>query len=71
MDKYFFYDHEEVDKLRSERDSKLMDLYRKYYKAKEKGNIATSKRAIASISKCKKETERYKEMAKDAGYYWY
>ena len=68
MDKYFFYNHNEVAAFIKEREAKLTDLYKKYFAAKEEGKLTLARRVVRSISKFKAENEKFKGWAEDAGY---
>lgn len=71
MNKYDFYDHEKVGKFKEERSEKLMRLYRRCLKAKEKGDMEAKEKIMLSIIKHKAAEEEYKKSAKEAGFYWY
>ncbi len=71
MHDYEFYDYEKVEKLRKEHSEKHMEIVRKWYAAKEKGDAKAMKRWIKALSKHKEENLKLKERAESAGHYWY
>lgn len=71
MNKYDFYDYEKVEKVRIERSRKYMDLVNKWHNAKEKNDEVMKIKTIEDMSKHKKQDEKYKAMAEEAGYFFY
>jgi putative hemolysin len=71
MSKYDFYDHEKAEKLREEYSRMMMDIYRRYHAAKEKGNQLGMERAVKALRKHKAKGEQLKEWAEEAGFCWY
>lgn len=48
-----------------------MDLAKRWYSAKEKGNEDSMKRALKAMSKHKEEDEKLKKKAEAVYHYWY
>lgn len=70
-DEYQYYNYDDYEKLYLERSRKLMDLVRRWYNAKEKGNDKTMEITFQSIKKHKAKNKELKEKAKKAGFPWY
>lgn len=68
---YDYYDYDAMEKLHESRSKKYMNLFRRYYNAKEKGDEQAMKKAIKAISKHKTQDEKIKEKCRESGYYWY
>lgn len=71
MNKYDFYDYEKADRFRTERSRKYIALVKKWHDAKEKNDEVMKRKAIEDMSKHKKQDEKYKAMAEEAGYCFY
>ncbi len=71
MKKYDFYDYEEAEKFRIERSEKLMNLVRRWHRAKEKGDEEAKLKAVKAIVKHKEANEQYKKYAEESGFYWH
>jgi hypothetical protein len=71
MKKYDLYDFDKFEKARDTYHERILDIYRRFHKAKEKGNQKGAEKAIRALAKHKKKEKCLKEWAKEAGFYWY
>jgi len=71
LNAYDFYDHEAMEKLQESRAKKHIELFKKWYKAKEKEDKQATKKAIKALNKHKAQDEILKEKSQETGYYWY
>ncbi len=71
MNKYDFYDYDKMEELRDGYHKTGVDLFRRLYNAKEKGNQRAAERARKALVKHEAKGKKMKERAEEAGFYWY